>query len=428
MSVTLLSQAEPSSKENSESTVADFIVKHIIARQVTVVFGISGANIEDLFVRFSKHLPNIQTVVAKHEFNAVNMADGYAQTTGKLGVVLATSGGGALNLIPALAESHLNGTPLVVLVGQIGIDREGTGAFQDMSGSEWEIDAVKAFQPVCKAVFKIKSAEDFAHAFSSMVDRATEYPVGPIVILLPKDIQNQSVASIDSQSNVVDQNQDVEIAAQETIEPDIQQLAERLRQASFPVFIVGREINTAEAKSNLHHCVHAFSAKVVCAPDAKATFDNFSNSFCGVVGVMGHASAIATVMQSDMCIVIGTSLPEFCRMGIEAALKKVTVVHVSSHLLPVFVRRQLPLLTQFKVPVNEFLAQLAYCVPVHYDRKIEPHGRDSRSVNRLVKEPCTFSYKNIIGIIQDYIEVDANQQEQCQKPEGLTVPHLCSIT
>jgi len=87
------------------------------------VFGVGGANIEDLYDAVHATRGAVRGVVAKHEFGAATMADGYARATGRLGVVAATSGGGAMNLVPWLAEAHASRVPMLALVGQPPTDR-----------------------------------------------------------------------------------------------------------------------------------------------------------------------------------------------------------------------------------------------------------------------------------------------------------------
>src|ERR1041384_3576 len=113
--------------------VVDHIVGYLASTGVDYIFGVDGANIEDLYDA-AYFRPDVTAVLAKHEFSAATMADGYSRSGAGLGVVAATSGGGALNLVPALGESFTSRIPVLALVGQPATGMDGRGSFQDTSG------------------------------------------------------------------------------------------------------------------------------------------------------------------------------------------------------------------------------------------------------------------------------------------------------
>src|ERR1700728_850341 len=113
--------------------VVDHIVGYLAASGVDYIFGVDGANIEDLYdAAFFQD--DITAVLAKHEFSAATMADGYSRSGAGLGVVAATSGGGCLNTVPGLGEACASRVPVLALVGQPATAMDGRGSFQDTSG------------------------------------------------------------------------------------------------------------------------------------------------------------------------------------------------------------------------------------------------------------------------------------------------------
>src|SRR5919206_4884680 len=121
--------------------VVDHIVGYLAATGVPYIFGVDGANIEDIYdAAFFRD--DITAVLAKHEFSAATMADGYSRSGAGLGVVAATSGGGCLNLIPGLGESLASRVPVLALVGQAPMALDGRGSFQDTSGLNGSLDAL----------------------------------------------------------------------------------------------------------------------------------------------------------------------------------------------------------------------------------------------------------------------------------------------
>ncbi len=109
--------------------MVDHIVGHLARTGVEYIFGVDGANIEDLYDA-AYFRPDITAVLAKHEFSAATMADGYSRSGAGLGVVAATSGGGALNLVPGLGESFASRIPVLALVGQPATTMDGRAAFR----------------------------------------------------------------------------------------------------------------------------------------------------------------------------------------------------------------------------------------------------------------------------------------------------------
>ena len=157
---------------------------------VEYLFGVDGANIEDLYDA-AHFRDDITAVLAKHEFSAATMADGYSRATARLGVVMATSGGGVAESGSGLGESLASRVPVLALVGQPPTSMDGRGSFQDTSGRNGSLDAAALFSAVSVYCRRVTSRRD-------IVDRAgrgdrRRLRGGPAVLLLPKDIQQSLV-------------------------------------------------------------------------------------------------------------------------------------------------------------------------------------------------------------------------------------------
>src|SRR4051812_50040627 len=170
--------------------VVDHIVQQLAAIGVSHIFGVDGANIEDLYdaAHFSDDLT---AVLAKHEFSAAAMADGYSRSGTGLGVVAATSGGASLNLVPGLGESLASRVPVLALVGQPPTTMDGRGSFQDTSGRNGALNAEALFSAVSVFCWRVLTPDDIVSALPSAI--AAARTGGPAVLLLPKDIQQAVV-------------------------------------------------------------------------------------------------------------------------------------------------------------------------------------------------------------------------------------------
>src|ERR1700712_1545280 len=167
----------------SQHRVVDYIVGQLANRGVGHVFGVGGANIEDLYD--AVHLrDDITAVLAKHEFSAATMADGYSRVTSDVGVVAATSGGGALNLVAGLGESYASRIPVLALVGQAPTHLDGLGSFQDTSGRGGSLDAEALFSAVSLYCERVSTPDDIRTALPRAL--AAARTGGPAVLLLPK--------------------------------------------------------------------------------------------------------------------------------------------------------------------------------------------------------------------------------------------------
>lgn len=171
--------------------VVDHIVGYLAATGVEYIFGVDGANIEDLYdAAFFRD--DITAVLAKHEFSAATMADGYSRSGAGLGVVAATSGGGCLNTVAGLGEALASRVPLLALIGQAPTTLDGRGAFQDTSGRNGALNGEALFSAVSVFCRRVTTPEDIVSVLPEAIAAAQRG--GPAVLLLPKNIQQADMA------------------------------------------------------------------------------------------------------------------------------------------------------------------------------------------------------------------------------------------
>ncbi|UNB51322.1 thiamine pyrophosphate-binding protein [Mycolicibacterium sp. YH-1] len=304
----------------SRGRVVDHIVDGLATHGVGFVFGVDGANIEDLYdAMFGRE--DITGVLAKHEFSAAAMADGLARASASLGVVAATSGGGSLNLVAALGESYTSRVPVLALVGQAPTVMDGQGSFQDTSGLGGSIDAVAVFSAVSVYCRRIVDPADIVTALPEAI--AAAHSGGPAVLLLPKDVQ-QSIIEVADVDDMV---------AGAWVE-DLAPVVDALRCALGPVTIIaGEQVARDDARAELEELRAVLRASVATVPDAKDTSGSpglGASSALGVTGVMGHPAVADAVADSSVCLLVGARLPVTARAGLDDALDRVSVVSIGS--------------------------------------------------------------------------------------------------
>ncbi|VFB00351.1 thiamine pyrophosphate-binding protein [Nocardia cyriacigeorgica] len=301
--------------------VVDYLVRTMPELDVRHIFGVDGANIEDLYDAIFEAGGAVTGVVAKHEFSAATMADGYARSTGGLGVVAATSGGGAMNLVAGLAESYASRVPVLALIGQPPTTLEGHGAFQDSSGQAGAIDAVRLFSTISRYCARVAHPAELPERLARALRAARRG--GPSVLLLPKDVQQAGMGGIgpfrpDPRATWLDDDE---------LERVLTAL-ETARRLGPIVVIAGDQVARDDARTALAEVVAELDALVGVAPDAKDTYDNFAPAFCGVAGTMGHRELADALDGATLCLLVGTPMPVTARTGLDELLGRTAIASI----------------------------------------------------------------------------------------------------
>ncbi|WP_084436356.1 thiamine pyrophosphate-binding protein [Aldersonia kunmingensis] len=304
------------------SRVVDYLVEAIAALGVRHVFGVDGANIEDLYDAIfdadCSHPGRVTGVVAKHEFAAATMADGYARSTSGIGVVAATSGGGAMNLVAGLSESYESRVPVLALVGQPPTNLEGHGAFQDTSGRAGTLDIEKMYSEITRYCARVERPADLPEHLARAVAAAKRG--GPAVLLLPKNIQQ------------------AEFHPDEPFQPPaLAHVSDRLglqalqgilaagHRAGKVLIIAGDQVARDDARGALRRLAEALDAGVGVVPDAKDVYGANEPGYCGVAGIMGHPELRDALREATICLLVGTRMPVTARGGLDDLLAESAV-------------------------------------------------------------------------------------------------------
>ncbi|MBQ8267100.1 MAG: acetolactate synthase large subunit, partial [Clostridia bacterium] len=161
---------------------ADILIKVLIEQGCDTVFGYPGGQILNVYDSLYTHQTQINHILTAHEQGAAHAADGYARTTGKVGVVISTSGPGATNLVTGIATAYLDSIPMVAICGNVPTTQIGSDSFQ-------EIDITGVTLPITKHNYFIGSVEDLADTIREAFALAKSGRPGPVLIDIPKDVQ-----------------------------------------------------------------------------------------------------------------------------------------------------------------------------------------------------------------------------------------------
>ncbi|MBN3513055.1 thiamine pyrophosphate-binding protein [Mycolicibacterium septicum] len=310
--------------------VVDHIVGYLAANGVSHIFGVDGANIEDLYDA-AYFRDDITAVLAKHEFSAATMADGYSRSGAGIGVVAATSGGGCLNTVPGLAESLASRVPVLALIGQAPTTLDGHGAFQDTSGDNGSLDGHALFSAVSVYCRRVLTPADILTELPEAL--AAARTGGPAVLLLPKNIQ-QAELRVNGKADGSGNGRAGGSIGTEPRHSDLGPLERALRGVDGPITIIaGEQVARDDARAELERLRATLRARVATVPDAKdvaGTPGLGSSSALGVAGVMGHPGVSAAAAQSAMCLLVGTRMTVTARAGLDEALGQVATYSIGS--------------------------------------------------------------------------------------------------
>ena len=162
---------------------AEIVIETLIEQGTKVIFGYPGGTVLDIYNAIYERNDRIKHILTAHEQGAVHAADGYARVTGDVGVVLATSGPGATNLVTGIANAYLDSVPLVAITGNVACSLIGRDSFQ-------EVDIVGITMPIVKHNYIVKDVNELADTIREAFKIAKSGRPGPVLIDIPKDVQN----------------------------------------------------------------------------------------------------------------------------------------------------------------------------------------------------------------------------------------------
>src|SRR5437870_11351493 len=184
------SPSTPATATAAPMSGADILVESLIRQGVNTVFAYPGGASMPIHQSLTKFADRLRTILPRHEQGGGFAAEGYARSTGKVGVCLATSGPGATNFVTCLADAKMDSTPILAITGQVGTPVIGTDAFQ-------ETPIVEVCRAVTKHHYLIQRTEDIVRVFKEAFHIASSGRPGPVIVDVPKDVQLREIAVAD---------------------------------------------------------------------------------------------------------------------------------------------------------------------------------------------------------------------------------------
>lgn len=300
----------------SPKTGSDLVLETLRDLGVDTIFGYPGGAVLPFYDAIY-NFKGIRHILGRHEQGCLHEAEGYAKSTGKLGVAVVTSGPGATNAITGIADAMSNSVPLLVFTGQVARAGIGKDAFQ-------EADIVGITMPITKYNYQVRETADIPRIITEAVHIATTGRPGPVVIDLPKDISALETDFIYSP--------EVNLPSyQPTLEPNdmqIKKILKQLSKAKKPVLLAGGGISYAEAATELNEFAERYQIPVVTSLLGQGTIATSHPLFLGMGGMHGSFAANIAMTEADFMISIGSRFDDRLTGNPKTFAKNAKVAHI----------------------------------------------------------------------------------------------------
>ena len=287
------SAPRPKSSTPEILTGSGAILRSLEHLGITDVFGLPGGAIMPFYDELMAST-TIRHILVRHEQGAGHAAEGYASSSGRVGVAIATSGPGATNLVTAIADAHMDSVPLIAITGQVFSTSMGTDAFQ-------EVDIVGITMPITKHSFLVTRPEDVPATLAAAYHIATTGRPGPVLVDVTKDAQQKSAPFIWPPKIDLPGYRPVVKAHGKQVQAAAQLLAEAER----PVFYVGGGVIRAGASAELLELATRVGAPIVTTLMARGAFPDSNPLNLGMPGMHGAVPAVLALQESDLLISLG---------------------------------------------------------------------------------------------------------------------------
>lgn len=368
---------------------------------VTEIFGYPGAAVTDIYDELYDS-KKIHHTLTRHEQGAVHMADGYARSTGKVGVALVTSGPGATNTVTALATAYGDSIPLVLITGQVKTSLIGTDAFQ-------EVDTMGVTRPVVKYSFLCKKPEDIVVNLRKAFYIASTGRKGPVVVDIPKDCQNRRyLFDYSSDSEVHLRSYNPTIFGHKG---QVKRAANLIANAKKPVMLIGGGVIQGEACEEVLKFAHRLSLPVCSTLMGISGFPASDPLWLGMLGMHGLYEANETMHNSDVIFAVGARFADRATNNVEKFCPNATVIHIDVDPASISktVQADIPIVGDSKTvmhQINEALDE----IEIGPKSRLDPWWAQ---INEFKLKNC-LKYKKYDGIIrpQEAIEVISRLSKQ----------------
>lgn len=297
-------------------TGAEIVVETLIEQGTDVVFGYPGGQVIDLYDALYTRSDRIHHVLTAHEQGASHAADGYARTSGKVGVVIATSGPGATNLVTGIATAQLDSIPLVAITGNVPNSLIGRDSFQ-------EVDITGITLPITKHNFFVKSVDQLADTIREAFAIAKSGRPGPVLVDVPKDVQKAAFEYTVGQAAK-------KMPQASAKDGKLQKAAEMIAAAEKPYIYCGGGVIAADVSEEIIALADAIDAPIGCTMMGLSAVPTDNPRFLGMEGMHGHYASSVGQDEADLIITIGARFSDRATGNVAKYARRAKIVHIDA--------------------------------------------------------------------------------------------------
>ena len=294
---------------------SQIVIECLKEQGVDTVFGYPGGTILNIYDELYKNSDDITHILVSHEQGAAHAADGYARSTGKVGVCMATSGPGATNLVTGIATAYMDSVPLVAITANVAKSGLGKDSFQ-------EIDIVGATMPITKHNFIVKEIENLAPTLRKAFKIAKSGRPGPVLVDITKDVTANKIEFTSKEPEEIKRYSD------SITEDDLNTVADMIKASEKPFILVGGGAVISEADKEVREFAELVDAPVCDSLMGKGAFDGTNKRYTGMIGMHGTKASNFGVTESDLLIVLGARFSDRVIGNAKEFAKNANIVHI----------------------------------------------------------------------------------------------------
>lgn len=301
-------------------TGAELFVKALQEEGIKHLFAYPGGQVIDLFdALYGQN--EIEVILPRHEQGLIHAADGYARSTGNIGVCLVTSGPGATNLVTGIATANYDSVPLVCFTGQVATDLIGKDAFQ-------EVDIVSITSSICKYAITVRDRKNLGSIIKKAFDIAKTGKPGVVVIDLPKDVQ-RAIGSDEYPKEAVLPGDECRINCnEEQVEERLEEAVRVLQEARKPLFLVGGGVRIAQAGGEMKELAERTGVPVITTIMGKGAIPTEHPLYVGNIGIHGNYASNNAIQECDVLFAIGVRFNDRITGKISKFASHAKIIHV----------------------------------------------------------------------------------------------------
>ncbi|MCG2612383.1 biosynthetic-type acetolactate synthase large subunit [Flavobacterium sp. SM15] len=303
--------------KTTKITGAQAVLKSLVAEKVDTIFGYPGGAIMPIYDALYDYADSVNHILVRHEQGAIHAAQGYARVSGKTGVVFATSGPGATNLITGLADALIDSTPLVCITGQVASHLLGTDAFQ-------ETDVMGISMPVTKWNCQVTKASEIPAAIAKAFYIAKSGRPGPVLIDITKDAQFEMMEfHYEKCTQIRSYHPKPELS-----KPAIEAASLLINQAEKPLMVIGQGIMLSNAEKELLQFAEKAGIPVASTLLGLGAFPNNHPLYAGFLGMHGDYAPNIKTNECDVLLAVGMRFDDRVTGDVSRYAKQAKIIHV----------------------------------------------------------------------------------------------------